>query len=44
LALIAEHAVAIDDNRLEDWVELFDEGCDHKVVTRESVEQNDPPI
>ena len=37
-------ARAIDDNRLEDWVELFDEGCDYKVVTRESVEQNLPDI
>lgn len=35
-ALMAEYAMAIDDNRLEDWVELFDEGCDYKVVTREA--------
>ena len=43
-ALMAEYAMAIDDNRLEDWVELFDEACDYKVVTRENVEQNLPNI
>ena len=43
-ALMAAYAMAIDDNRLEDWVELFDEACDYKVVTRENVEQNMPNI
>jgi anthranilate 1,2-dioxygenase small subunit len=43
-ALMAEYAMAIDDNRLEDWVELFDEACDYKVVTRENVEQSMPNI
>ena len=43
-ALMAEYAMAIDDNRLEDWVELFDEACDYKIVTRENVEQNLPNI
>jgi anthranilate 1,2-dioxygenase small subunit len=43
-ALMAEYAMAIDDNRLEDWVELFDEACDYKVVTRENVEQGLPNI
>jgi anthranilate 1,2-dioxygenase small subunit len=43
-ALMAEYAMAIDDNRLEDWVELFDEACDYKVVTRENVEQNLPNV
>jgi len=42
--LMAEYAMAIDDNRLEDWVELFDEACDYKVVTRENVEQNLPNV
>lgn len=36
--------MAIDENRLEDWVELFDEACDYKVVTRENVEQNLPNV
>jgi anthranilate 1,2-dioxygenase small subunit len=43
-ALMAEYAMAIDENRLEDWVELFDEQCDYKVVTRENVEQGLPNI
>jgi anthranilate 1,2-dioxygenase small subunit len=42
--LMAEYAMAIDDNRLEDWIELFDEACDYKVVTRENVEQNLPNV
>ena len=41
---MAEYAMAIDENRLEDWVELFDEACDYKVVTRENVEQNLPNV
>ena len=43
-ALMAEYAMGIDDNRLEDWVELFDEACNYKVVTRENVEQNLPNV
>jgi anthranilate 1,2-dioxygenase small subunit len=43
-ALMAEYAMAIDDNRLEDWVELFDEACDYKVVMRENVEQDLPNV
>jgi anthranilate 1,2-dioxygenase small subunit len=43
-ALMAEYAMALDENRLEDWVELFDEACDYKVVTRENVEQNLPNV
>ena len=42
--LMAEYALSIDENRLEDWVELFDEGCDYKVVTRENVEQGLPNV
>jgi anthranilate 1,2-dioxygenase small subunit len=41
---MAEYAMAIDENRLEDWIELFDEACDYKVVTRENVEQNLPNV
>ena len=42
--LMAEYAMALDENRLEDWVELFDEACDYKVVTRENVEQDLPNV
>jgi anthranilate 1,2-dioxygenase small subunit len=42
--LMAEYALSIDENRLEDWVELFDEVCDYKVVTRENVEQGLPNV
>jgi anthranilate 1,2-dioxygenase small subunit len=41
---MAEYAMALDENRLEDWIELFDEACDYKVVTRENVEQNLPNV
>jgi anthranilate 1,2-dioxygenase small subunit len=43
-SLMAEYAMAIDENRLEDWVELFDEKCDYRVVTRENVEQGLPNV
>ena len=41
---MAEYALSIDETRLEDWGELFDEGCDYKVVTRENVEQGLPNV
>jgi len=43
-SLMAEYAMAIDEDRLEDWVELFDERCDYRVVTRENVEQSLPNV
>jgi len=43
-ALMAEYALLIDEDRLEEWVELFDEGCDYRVVTRENVEQGLPNV
>ena len=43
-ALMAEYAMAIDEDRLEDWVALFDEACEYKVVTRENLEQGLPNI
>jgi anthranilate 1,2-dioxygenase small subunit len=43
-ALMAEYGMAIDEDRLEDWVELFDERCDYRVVTRENVEQGLPNV
>jgi anthranilate 1,2-dioxygenase small subunit len=41
---MAEYGMLIDENRLEDWVELFDEACDYRIVTRENVEQDLPNI
>ena len=43
-SLMAEYGMAIDEDRLEDWVELFAEDCDYRVVTRENVEQGLPNI
>jgi anthranilate 1,2-dioxygenase small subunit len=43
-ALMAEYAMAIDENRLEDWVELFEEVCDYRIVTRENVDQDLPNV
>ena len=43
-ALMAEYAMAIDEDRLEDWVELFAEDCDYRIVTRENVEQGLPNV
>ena len=43
-SLMAEYGMALDEDRLEDWVELFDENCDYRVVTRENVEQGLPNV
>jgi anthranilate 1,2-dioxygenase small subunit len=43
-SLMAEYGMALDEDRLEDWVELFDEACDYRVVTRENVEQGLPNV
>jgi anthranilate 1,2-dioxygenase small subunit len=42
--LMAEYGMALDEDRLEDWVELFAEDCDYRVVTRENVQQNLPNV
>jgi 3-phenylpropionate/cinnamic acid dioxygenase small subunit len=42
--LLAEYALRLDEDRLEEWVELFDADCSYKVVTRENVEQGLPNI
>ena len=42
--LMAEYGMALDEDRLEDWVELFDEQCDYRVVTRENVAQGLPYV
>jgi anthranilate 1,2-dioxygenase small subunit len=41
---MAEYAMALDEDRLEEWVELFDEDCDYRIVTRENVEQGLPNV
>ena len=43
-SLMAEYGMALDEDRLEDWVELFAEDCDYRVVTRENVEQGLPNV
>lgn len=42
--LLAEYGLLIDEDRLEDWVDLFEEACDYKVVIRENIEQGLPNI
>jgi len=42
--LMAEYGMALDEDRLEDWVELFVEDFDYRVVTRENVQQNLPNV
>jgi anthranilate 1,2-dioxygenase small subunit len=42
--LIAEYGLLIDENRLEEWVELFCVDCDYKIVSRENVEQDLPNV
>ena len=43
-SLMAEYGMALDEDRLEDWVELFVEDCDYRIVTRENVEQGLPNV
>ncbi|MES2534499.1 MAG: nuclear transport factor 2 family protein [Pseudomonadota bacterium] len=40
--LMAEYGLLIDENRLEEWGELFVDDCDYRIVTRENVEQGLP--
>ena len=42
--LMAEYGMALDEDRLEEWVELFEEDCDYRVVTRENAEQGLPNV
>ena len=42
--LMAEYGMALDEDRLEDGVELFEEQCDYRVVTRENVAQGLPNV
>src|SRR5439155_175075 len=43
-AMTLDRLIAVDEDRLEDWVELFDEDCDYRIVTRENVEQGLPNV
>ena len=43
-SLMAEYGMALDEDRLVDWVELFDENCDYRVTTRENDEQGLPNV
>jgi anthranilate 1,2-dioxygenase small subunit len=42
--LLVEYGLLIDEDRLEDWVELFAEPCSYRIVARENVEQNLPQV
>ena len=42
--LLAEYGLALDQDRLEDWTELFTEDCDYKVISRENEEQGLPNV
>ena len=41
-ALHADYAAAIDEDRLEDWLELFTEDASYSIVSRENVAQGLP--
>ncbi len=41
-ALYDDYVETIDEDRLEDWVELFVEDCVYKIIPRENVSQNLP--
>jgi anthranilate 1,2-dioxygenase small subunit len=40
--LLETYGRLLDEDRLEDWVELFAEGCRYEIVSRENREQNLP--
>jgi anthranilate 1,2-dioxygenase small subunit len=40
--LVAEYGLRLDEDRLEDWVELFVEECRYTVISRENVAQGLP--
>ena len=40
--LFARYAMAIDDDRLEDWLELFAEDCRYRIAARDNVEAGLP--
>ncbi len=42
VALMADYVHLIDEDRLEDWVELFTDDCTYKILSRENVEAGYP--
>lgn len=40
--LVADYAHFIDDDRLEDWLELFAEDCSYQILSRENVDAGYP--
>ena len=40
--LVARHAELIDEDRLEEWPELFTEQCVYKIIARENVDRDLP--
>lgn len=42
--LMVEYGMLLDEDRLEDWLELFAETCSYTVISRENVEQNLPQV
>ena len=42
--LVVDYGLLIDQDRLEDWVELFAAQCRYRVVARENVDQNLPQV
>ncbi len=40
--LLETYGRLLDEDRLEDWVELFAEDCRYEIVSRENLEQNLP--
>ncbi len=40
--LMADYVHFIDDDRLEDWVELFVEDCSYRILSRENVDAGYP--
>jgi anthranilate 1,2-dioxygenase small subunit len=40
--LVARHAELIDEDRLEEWPELFTEDCVYKIISRENVDRGLP--
>lgn len=40
--LVTEYGHLIDEDRLEDWLELFAEDCTYTVIARENIEQKLP--
>ncbi len=40
--LLAEYVHLIDEDRLEEWVELFTEDCTYKILSRENVDSGYP--